>query len=240
MAEARRWFLDGPLNYLDAYYPVDRALMGEDGAQHFALRALQRSFAVGLAPGKGGLRYLELMVLLGFGFDDDPQLPWARRSLHDADQGEELMAGLWKDAVGYMQKVAGLKGRAYRKALLRARALSSSVLVTPTWTEASDGASLLKAVYPEKFATIEDRQEDFFEVALRHCRAHDEKEKGVVPLYQVLMLLLGSDFARDPRYPWAARILGERQSMNRGAYQALHGAARSTLDAVLGQLREEG
>ncbi|WNG61222.1 hypothetical protein F0U59_45825 [Archangium gephyra] len=212
--------------------------MSEEGAQHFALRALQCSSTLGLKSQHSGLRYLNLMLLLGVGFDDDPQLPWARGALHDASRGEELMASLWSDAVVYVKRVAGPKGRAYRKALLRTRALTKTVLMLPTWTKASDGASLLAALYPEKFATIEKSQEDFFEVALRHCQRHDEKAKGVAPLYQVLMFLLGSHFEVDPRYDWASKALGERPLTGRGAYHGLFDVARTALDGALQLLRE--
>jgi hypothetical protein len=231
-APTQRWKLDLPLGYLAARYPIDLALMSESGRRDFALRAVLRTTGLNLHPERGALRYLDLMVLLGYAFEDDPQLPWAQRALNDSERGEEQMASLWDEAVVHVQRRAGLKGMAYRKALLRARALPVSTLVLSTWTEAADGSSLLASLYPEKLSAFESCQDAFFDAALQHCQARDEKAKGVVPLYQVLMLLLGSGFERDPRYRWATHASDTHGDVSRDAYARLHASAIAALDAL--------
>ncbi|MGC4064786.1 MAG: hypothetical protein QM784_09110 [Polyangiaceae bacterium] len=59
---------------------------------------------------------------------------------------------------------------------------------------------------------------------------------GVAPIYLVLMLLLGSGFAEDPRYAWAKEILsnGSRPTV---ALERLEERARRTLESAFSVMK---
>jgi hypothetical protein len=236
--EKVRWQLGAALHLLRTRYPVDAALMGESGTVSLAMRAVQHAHYIGLDPLRGGLRYLELMVLLGVGFEIDPQLPFAHRVLEGSDDSEEQMDRLWKDSLAYLRAVAGHHGKLYRAAMRRAFALNSTALLS-RWSNPSQASSLLQRVYPAKFETIADKQYALFDLAQERCREHDGKDAGVVPLYQLLMFLLGSDFEEDPRFAWAPATLAKSHSPPNDRYRALHDGARTAAKSGLTWLREK-
>ena len=71
--------------YLKQRHPIDFSVLEQtpSGPRDFVQQALTRAALHGFTQPQECLRYLELMVVLGAGFNEDPQLPWVRWRLED-------------------------------------------------------------------------------------------------------------------------------------------------------------
>jgi len=80
-ALAERDFVAITAAHLAAYFPRHRAVASGAGLRQVAARARERAHVHGLASARSATTLAELMCMLGGGFDEDPQLPWASRAL---------------------------------------------------------------------------------------------------------------------------------------------------------------
>jgi hypothetical protein len=203
-------------DHLTEQWPIDAKMMGAAKDQ-FVKTAQKYALARGFKD-KETFRYLDLMMLFGSEFHQDPQLPWAG--------AKHTMPELSKLAYAYVEKVAGVDGKLYRAALGRAAKLPLKDLVEPTWSKPAQATALLKQVHPEKFALLGNTELGaMFKSALEHAKSYDASAKDVRPLYVVLMFLLGSHFESDPRYAWAPKSLADTKLPLAKRFEALHKSA---------------
>jgi hypothetical protein len=222
------------LAHFAQHHPIDAGLMNSSGASAFVDLAVARAVYHGFLKPVEIVRYLDLMVVFGVGFDEDPQLPWAPEVLCSSSPS---VRELLKAAVAYAGVSSGSGGEAYVRALVRARRLMESVVSAPC-DDASAAAALLQRIQPEKLRLIEGRLGPLMSMARHLVRRRDSDAKRVRHLYVLLMFLLGSHFELDPRYSWAAEILGDMQHPEALRYQALYAAALTQVDRALAALRK--
>lgn len=187
--------------------------------------------------------YVTLMVILGSGFADDPQLPWVRAGL-DKDaipDPTQRMDALFESALAYLGEVAGRKGEIMVRALLRIRSFDLAAVPDSqgdAWIR--DVAGILNRFHPEKYA----HQGEFATLALIRegiARAggyglkNGAEDRTGVFVYTALMFMLGSGFDMDPLHPWAGAVLKDA-SLSRGASRgkALYTRAMDHLEQSLG------
>ncbi len=219
-------------------HSIDAELMGSSGAKAFVAIAGQRALAHGFDQRNNIVNYLDLMVLLGCGFDVDPQLPWAGKAL--SGRSKPSMKELFDSAISHIGSIAGETGGVYLKALFRAQKCALGSLVHTSYKKADEINDVLWSIHPEKANRMKDQREPLFSLAQKLTQRHSSNGDGVRPLYLVLMFLLGSYFEFDPRYAWAAEILGDTRTDVPTRYAKLHAEALSQLDRGLGMLRRLG
>jgi len=235
---AMRRFEQRAIQHLKETFPKHARFRGEEGLRNTVRSGLERARQRGLASERGLLLYLELMVMLGSGFDADPQLPWASIILSDQSMGDEAtrVDRLLERSREYFERVAGPKGEHIDRALQRVRQAPVEGFV------ASGGGDFdaymrakLTSIYPEKCADLgEAGVRALIRAGVEFARSRDlTTERGVV-VSIVLMLFLGSGFAQDPQFPWAARVLADPALQDPSARaDALYAAAKEYLERWL-------
>ena len=198
---AQRLFEDDLGALVSRRFPVDAELLGEPGLRRVVAFGMERASRRGLSIRGDVAGYVCLMFVLGSRFDEDPQLPWARRAL-SASPGR--LGTLLADAAGHVRRTAGPKGEAYTRVLLR-------VLHTP-WPGfraeppgPGSGASTpprWRRFGPHAFALVRQLGR---ELAGRHGL---DIGHGAA-LCAGLMLALGTGFATDPLQPWVEPLTRE-------------------------------
>jgi len=210
---AWRRFEQRAIQHLKETFPKHARFRGEEGLRNTVRSGLDRARQRGLTSERGLLLYLEQMMMLGSGFDTDPQLPWASFILSDQSIGDEAarVERLLERSREYFERVAGPRGEHIDRALQRVRQAPVEGFV------ASGGGDFdaymrakLNAIYPEKCADLgEEGLRALVRQGVEFARNHDlTTERGVV-VSIVLMLFLGSGFAEDPQFPWAAQVLAD-------------------------------
>jgi hypothetical protein len=206
-----------------AVYPREcRQAGGPTAVLDWVRHGLQAAQAAGHDSGQEGSRWVALTMMLGVDFAVDPQLPWVREALDDADgaDGAARLDRLYARTVDYLGATAGEDAELVVRALLRIRAIDYAA-IAPQHDEAAavaDACTRLQALYPAKFAfqgaeltartVAQDRA---------RARAHGLQDAGAQFLFVLLGFMLGSGFDHDPLHGWAGRALREGDVADRAA-----------------------
>lgn len=189
--------------------------------------------------------YVDLMIVLGSGFDTDPQYVWAAEILTREDEDLSQMQRseqLYEKTQEFLEKVDGEENVHTRKALKDLRGKIQSGLTFHRGTFEPDLLALMKEIHPKKY-------EETGEESLKKL-IHDGKEKGrkqygfnqarSVGLVVVLNFAFGHHFDKDPFLPWISRTL-EKDGFETPEKKAeeLERRALIWLDAVLKNAEKE-
>jgi hypothetical protein len=241
-----RWisFEEEMLLHLTKYFPLDCQLLGSRQIRKVIRHGIERADSHGFTAKGEICRYIDLSLALGSHFDRDPQLPWVAPLLRISEAGDPstAMSRLQGRAMEHLEHVSGRRGEHYVRALLRARSLT---LEERTQVGAAGFEPYLKFLlaylHPEKFQLLGDAEMNAL-LALARADAEARGLEGAeaLKLHITSMFLLGSYYAEDPLFPWAAEVLGSPSLMDSGKKaRALFEQAGAHRERVLGLLREE-
>ncbi len=214
-------------------YPIHHRILGVSPLRAAVHLGFERAGVHGFRFDRSLRTYVDLMFMVGSGFDDDPQLPWAAAALADRASKDEATRAelLFAAARAYLMRVAGHANDHLLGALARARALP--LPAGPTVEEATP--PLLQDLMPTKY---EELGPAGVSRLLQRGRAAAARygitgTRGVT-LYVVLMFILGAGFDQEPLAPWASTILNDKAIRDEHARaDQLHAAALTNLDAWL-------
>jgi hypothetical protein len=221
--------LCGTLSETELYTAVDRLVAGA-GQVGFDRRGQARLF-------------VELGILHGSGFTDDPQLPWVREVMDDPGFPfpQQRAEALHERADAYSDAVYGPEGEYVRAA--RRRVGDQSHWPTPAAAELEDVmlATLLD-LHPEKVAYLGEKPiRELISEARGVAKRWRMPGPRPIALMAVLMNLFGHRCDDDPLYPWINRTLVDsaiRDGETRA--QRLERRALAWMRVVLERDAEEG
>lgn len=187
------------------------AALGPEAVRATVELGMRRAEARG-ADGDGVDAFIELMILLGSGFDRDPLLPWVEELLADAAPGElsERLLQVSTAAARFLDETAGHEARSLRAALAKLAAYPWSRWSVPEGVGLDEAiVDTLRTLYLDKHQALERR--GLVQALLRGGRAtaarHELVDDRGIMLIVVLQLMLGTHFDDDPQFPWARRAL---------------------------------
>ena len=192
------------------FYPRECSSAGEAEMRRLVGTGLQRAAGHGFLTLDTATLYVNLMIILGWGFDADPQLDWARAKLRDYSlpPGDRIRS-LFDATLDYLGAVAGENGQKVVRAMLRIR---KHDFLAP-WTSSAEAfdeelLALLSRLYPTKAAIQGD---EVNRALLRRAREdaarHGFTGANAIAAYTVLEFMLGAAFDTDPLYWWAGATL---------------------------------
>jgi hypothetical protein len=213
MGNARREdFERSVVRHLLSTYPREsRQAGGEEQMRLFVRKAVKKALSHGYETERQIALYVSLALILGSGFDTDPQLPWAGAAVDDRallDLTERVEA-LYDLTLDYLGAVAGEKGERVVRALLRIRRYDLSSAPDEFGAALVDAlCKVLQGFWPEKLdhqglEATRVMAEDGIGRAQNFGLGSPE---GLV-LFVTLQFMLGHAFYEDPLHPWAERIL---------------------------------
>jgi hypothetical protein len=208
---ATRRFENRTLEHLKQFAPRHVQIMGDSGTRRFMNHAIERASSYGLSTEHDLWLYMDLMILLGSAFDEDPQLPWARTTLDDPSAGDASgrLHRLQDKALAYLNRVAGPNNEYVDAAA--ARMLENQDSLVPN----ADGAAFvpglartIQHVYPEKAAYLgDDGVHQLVNGAIRAAQARGIATRAGVTIASVLQLMLGTGVFEDLQFPWVSAVL---------------------------------
>jgi hypothetical protein len=208
---AVRGFESRMVEHLKKEFPKQSEAMGDAAVREVVRRGREKAATYGFAGERSIRLYLQLMLTLGSGFDEDPQLPWAAEVLRKQDAGDETarIDALYQKVIEDANRTAGKKSEYLDRAL---RALPAEKLEG----YAGSGAPSFEDYMLRRLSMLyREKAEAVGREALRVLIARGVEgarrtrmitEAGVV-LYVFLMFFLGSGFESDPQFRWASEIL---------------------------------
>lgn len=211
---------------LEQHFPKHHAILGEQNLRALIQLGWKSAEMHKFSSERNVTRYIELMCLLGSGFSDDPQMPWASRMLQEPSSASEdaRMDQLYDRAWDYIHHVAA----DYRDLVeggdsSRFVAAVSEIRHCPTTNLEASGAKQLEAdltlrleaIFPAKCKYIgRDCVVALIRRAIETARRYGITSTRGIVLFAVLMFVVGSGFHADPQLPWASRVLTDKSITN--------------------------
>ena len=191
--------------------------LGDDGMQRVVRHAMTRARRHGLRDVASSCIYLDVMLLLGSGFDDDPQLGWAQAILRDeALDGWRRARHLMDHALSFLDRSEGADNEHLEAALDRIIVTPLERLLPPCG-EAIERyvEARLSALHPARFEAVGP-----FGIAavIRDGRWRASAYGLTTPqgaaLFTGLLFMLGAAADADPQIPWVAEALAVARSVH--------------------------
>ena len=155
--------------------------------------------------------YTSLTLILGFGFDTDPQLDWAGSALRNAAIADLTVRieRLYDETVEYLGAIGGKDAGLVVRAMLRVKNYDTThAPVTEGEKLAEDLCGVLRQFWPEKLA-FQGAAPTMAMIRDGIARARDHGLESPVGrgLFVSLQFMLGHEFDIDPLHPWAGAAL---------------------------------
>jgi len=224
-APAIRAFEERTYTHLQRYFPHHCLLLGQEQMHRVIHTGWQKSKSYGLTAECCVRTYIELMCLLGGGFDRDPLLPWAAQVLNHEREPNQVKRGdrLYDVAWKYIHHVE----RDYRDAddrpgiarfIRELRTLPGrcdGIAAANMRLDADDLIVQIERLLPAKCAYVgEERLRLFLAEAIGTANKNGIYSERAWPRFAVLMFVFGTGFAEDPLLPWASSTLNDFRVRN--------------------------
>ncbi len=209
---ALKGFEDRTLAHFQEFFPRYCEILTEGVMRQLIRHGVDRAGIYNIVGERNVCLYTTLMLVLGSGFDNDPQVPWAAQILGDDSINDESVRAdlVFDTAVEYMDKVAGEDYELMGAALTRLNELSidKAKLKPVGLTFDQELVDLLQRLFPSKCRVVgEETLRELIQVGAKAAGHYGITAELGRAVYIVLMFMLGSRFDRDPQYPWARDIL---------------------------------
>ena len=191
---------------------------------------------------RGPMRfYIELMFALGYDFDNDPQLPWAKAILQDSTETDQMTRAdrLHAKTSEYFDRVVGPNNSIAVEALHRLKMTPINQYLTPGNHFQANLFRALYDVYPQKYRYVgESALRILYSQGVEVTRSHAIPDQPGAGLIIALMFGFGHGIATDPLYPWVGACLSdsERAPPN----ERLQRLYKKTMTYVDGMLKHLG
>jgi hypothetical protein len=218
-AAAQSAFVEEMTTHLTGFAPEVCRTLGRERLRAAVEGGVTRAGGYGFTY-RGPIRlFLESMFILGSGFDDDPQYPWARETLRREDFPNQMFkAGRLEHLLRkYLTTVNGSKNELSRRALLELEAFAERpdlafYAASLRW----DILTTFGKIFPSKLHYIGRAAA---EALIEHAEALSFEVFGVVePRSTAVMAILGfsfgAHFAHDPLLPWIGATLTDARIEN--------------------------
>ncbi len=208
----RRRFEDEMVAHAAAFSPRLAGVLGPQGLRSAVAAAIARARGFRLTC-RGPLRTcVELSLLCGSGFADDPQYPELGATLRLPDGEMQRADRLYRLIVDYQSAVSGPRARNLHRAL---EAMLEFCRTPPHLEDRSLRMDMIAAhgrIYPEKSAYLgEARLAALVDRAEQEAAIHGFTAPRARALMACLMFGFGHECAADPLYPWIGATLADER-----------------------------
>ena len=208
-------FEDRTFAHVATYFPDFLTLCDEPGIRSAIRLAWQRAAGHDVMTERGVWQYVDVAFMLGSGFDTDPRVPWAAPALDSRRHEQVRMQEVFAGALAFIEatkKDFPAWGGDQKRLLVSLRQIETETGDDLTDDDLSAFTTQLGALFeaglparyaylgPETMGAAVDR-------GVRDARNHGLTTRRGAAVYTVLTLLLGSDVATDPLYPWVRDAL---------------------------------
>ncbi len=235
-------FIRSALPHLKRYGPPLGHAGEERGLEAAVRTGLEKARRFGFNEGPQVLLFLELTMLFGCGFDDDPQYCWLRPFLTGMDgvPARERARLLYWHSNQFLDRAFGAAGEHGITAGKRASMLRKEYFDAVGQDFSNLGPRLLTHVHAERMAYLDATStRDLMTNAAAEARRFALTDSAGAPLLLLLMFAFGHRVTEDPLYPWARAILTDSQLASQVKVDRLLQRAHGCLVAILRQAKVE-
>jgi hypothetical protein len=236
--EALKRFEDGMVEHIKKNFPKPMELAGLQAVRETIRLGIDKSRAYSLETEHEMCLYIDLTIMLGAGFDTDPQLPWANITLNDeaVSSSVKRIEKLYDKVMDYLNCVVGRDNLFPVNALRRIRTYTIGQLEERFESDVVRGAApLFREIWPAKWESIGSAGLGrLIGKAYESASKYEIESPSDVGIYASFMFLLGHCFDTDPMYPWASKILADDSvTTPKQKIHSLHAKAMALLNKAL-------
>ncbi len=198
------------IHHVVEHFPHHAGYLGYEGMLHVIKCACTRGEVHGFETERELTLFTDLSIILGAGFDSDPQLNWAKICLNDKTiTGKARIDVLWDNAMTYLNRLLGPENLFPAGPFRTMQSIPrNNIFTTRLYDQPETISKYLRTIWPEKTDHI---GESALNTLLKYTRqlAHHYR-LPIAQGYCELTLhafLFGHHFIVDPVYPWASPIL---------------------------------
>lgn len=208
-------FADELVSHIEGFAPIQFNSMGKEAVRSTISIGLKESHRYGFTL-RGPVRfYVELMLMLGSFFDNDPQYRGITQALFVKDETGEMIRAdrLYDTIIEYVATTSGPQHEYERRALNRAVQARYENVIAFAKQPTSDLVNVLYGVHPEKVQTLGESAITAL-VDEAYAMATEYGTSWVIggPLFAGLMFTLGHGCFADRQYPWINGTLENAKS----------------------------
>jgi len=228
--------------YLECYFPFEAA---NADLERWVRAGLDKAALHGFLTYHESALYLALTAMLGAGFNEDPQISWAGETISSTTERPlDKITRVYQKGVEYLDAIGGPKCSWFVRAKVRVRrydmtALNSGIHSrTWLWRVRDE----LVKMYPQKASVVgETAMKQLVRSAIERAEQRGAKSAQATLIHATHMYYLGSEFDRDPCYPWAGAILADHtvQSVEE-RYALMHQRSLDYLDRSFEVTKTQG
>ena len=233
-------FDDFIVDHFRSFTPLHFDAMGEPAIRSLAKEGLSRANGYGFTK-RGPVRlFTEMLILLGYRFDTDPQYPWAAQILNEQSDDEEVARAdrLWEKLMDLLNAIRGPDQQFVSEALRRCRLLNPSAFDEEPNDFQAELIHQMKIVFPQKASFIGDQcLADIIGRARVLAEEWQLADNAGVSLFAACIFGMGHGFIDDPKNPWVKRTLEKNKSSSpRSRIERLYSKLMVYLEEVLNNL----
>jgi hypothetical protein len=224
-------------------YPIHCQVAGKPALKSLVDAGIGRAVALGLEKRGEVQTYVELSLLLGYDFENDPQIPWAGNTLRrqDAAPVVEKLEQVYTKAIDFLNQVAGTGGANMDQTLRVIENASVETLIPSPSPDFRDQLlQTLRGVFPQKADTLGlSKLNALVDQGKNRAEALGMMTPFGHGLCVWLAFLLGSGFADDPLFPWVGQVLASASPPESREHHLAH-EAKAYLGRWLQALNQGG
>jgi hypothetical protein len=204
-------FIDYMLGHLKKHFPVQSMLLQDEGLNNFIIAGIGHARSRGFSSRYQCCLFIDIMVMLGSGFDSDIQIPWFGELLEDGAKGpDEKIDLLYQRTMTYLDTVAG-KGMVFPMKQLEKLA-NMPVNKTPG---SNPGAGFEQDIMPE-FSNFWPQKfhvsgrinlQQLVISGMKKAAGYGFTAENSIAYFVLLQFLFGHSIDNDPLYPWVKEFL---------------------------------
>lgn len=218
------------VDFLAQHYSREANELGPSHTLVVVRAAIAHAETLGVRTQRDVTVVLALRMLLGAGFDIDPQLPWLPAALREGGP-----PAAWSATVNYLREICGERHEYLVPAMVRLRNhFTNRVPFREAEAEPEALSMLFRQLYPHKWeAQPAEGTESIVEEARFLAEEHDMMTPTGVAVLAVMGFWMGAEVYSDPAFPWVAQHLAPFSDTPAERVEHLRMAALSYLTHAL-------
>lgn len=210
MDEIRADFEDIMVVHLQSFTPLHWDSLGEPGIRKLIQAGVKGAAAQGFTRFGAVRFYLETVVLLGIGFDHDPQYAALAEALGSAFGESQIMRAdrAWEWLMNYLDNVGGHNREHAYRALLKTYEQPPEPQPVSSPEFEARALRQMRDIHPQKVDFLgAEALRGLIARAREEAKRFDVETDFGVCLFLGLMFAVGHRFFEDPKYPWVSHTL---------------------------------
>ncbi|MBC8471622.1 MAG: hypothetical protein H8D56_19340 [Planctomycetes bacterium] len=203
------------LKHVQQHFCKHLELLGEEGVLKVIRHGYERGKEYDFFTRHEVCLFIDFMIMLGSGFDTDPQLPWVADILkaESAHDPTERIDTLYDKVMEYLDRVIVMDQVFPVEPLRKLLNYPVGQLEQRLAGGVERGVLVeFRRIWPQKFEHVEVNQlSQLIKEGIELASAHGFTDNRGIGFYLILMFLLGHRFDTDPQYPWLSGVLNDQE-----------------------------